>query len=59
MHLSHKPGPELARATTTANQLGAGNASLSGEFVIRSTMNGVVLARTAASGSRRRCRSAL
>ncbi len=42
---------ELTRATTTANQLGAGNASLSGEFVIRSTMNGVVLARTAAPGA--------
>ena len=42
---------ELTRATTTANQLGAGNASLSGEFVIRSTMNGVVLARTAVAGA--------
>ena len=42
---------ELTRAMTTANQLGAGNASLSGEFVIRSTMNGVVLARTAVAGA--------
>lgn len=42
---------ELKRAMTTANQLGAGNASLSGEFVIRSTMNGVVLARTAVPGA--------
>jgi cobalt-zinc-cadmium efflux system membrane fusion protein len=41
---------ELARATTTANQLGAGNAS-PGEFVIRSTMSGVVLARTALPGA--------
>ena len=42
---------ELTRAMTTANQLGAGNASLSGEFVIRSTMSGVVLARTAVAGA--------
>lgn len=42
---------ELKRAMTTANQLGAGNASLSGEFVIRSTMSGVVLARTAVAGA--------
>lgn len=42
---------ELMRARTTANQLGAGNASLNGEFVIRSTINGVVLARTAAPGA--------
>jgi len=41
---------ELARATTTANQLGAGNAP-PGEFVIRSTMSGVVLARTAFPGA--------
>lgn len=42
---------EFTRATSTANQLGAGNASLTGEFVIRSTMSGVVLARTAAPGA--------
>jgi cobalt-zinc-cadmium efflux system membrane fusion protein len=41
---------ELARATTTANQLGAANAP-PGEFVIRSTMSGVVLARTAFPGA--------
>lgn len=42
---------ELTRARTTANQLGAGSASASGEFVIRSPMSGVVLARTAAPGA--------
>jgi cobalt-zinc-cadmium efflux system membrane fusion protein len=42
---------ELTRATVTANQLGAGSASASGEFVIRSTMSGVVLDRTAAPGA--------
>jgi cobalt-zinc-cadmium efflux system membrane fusion protein len=42
---------EVVRATSTANQLGAGNGSVSGEFVIRSTMNGVVLDRTALPGA--------
>jgi len=41
---------ELSRATTTASQLGAGGAP-SGEFLIRSPMNGVVLARTAVPGA--------
>jgi cobalt-zinc-cadmium efflux system membrane fusion protein len=42
---------ELNRATTTASQLGAGDGSPSGEFLIRSPMAGVILARTAAPGA--------
>lgn len=42
---------ELDRATTTANQLGAGDGSPFGEFLIRSPMAGVILARTATPGA--------
>lgn len=42
---------ELARARTTATQLGAGAASPAGEFVVRAPRSGVVLTRTAAPGA--------
>ena len=42
---------ELNRATTTASQLGAAGGSLPGEFLIRSPMTGVILARTAVPGA--------
>lgn len=42
---------ELGRAKSAAGQLGAGDASLPGEILIRAPMRGVVLARTAAPGT--------
>lgn len=42
---------ELARARISAVQLGAGDPSLPGEIVIRSPIDGVVLARTAVPGT--------
>lgn len=42
---------ELRRAESTAEQIGAGGASASGEIAIRSPLAGVVLARTAVPGA--------